>query len=103
MQVHLQLRDGTAVPIYARQKRCGGGDRNGIRKSKYAMPRRGTGAMDATARSRRAGHETGTRIAAEPGEKCDLVLSLKVAGEEAPLGSIHTLATGVREKGTAWP
>ena len=45
----------------------------------------------------------GTKIAGESRVRCDLALSLTVAGEEAPLGSIHNLATGVRENGTAWP
>ena len=91
------------MPTYARQELCGGGDRNGIRKSKYTMPRLGTGAMDATARSRLVGREKGTRIAGESKVRSDLALCLEVAGEEDPLGSNHNLATGTRDGGTAWP
>jgi hypothetical protein len=88
---------------YARQKRCGGGDREGIRKAKYAMPRLKAGGMYATARLRHAGREMGTKNASELGSRYDLALSLEVAGEEAPFGPDHNLATGIRAEGTAGP
>jgi hypothetical protein len=45
----------------------------------------------------------GTENAGESGLAYDLALILEVAGEEAPLGPIHSLATGIRGEGTAWP
>jgi hypothetical protein len=59
--------------------------------------------MYVTALSSSAGREMETPIAGVSKVTCDLARNLEVAGEEAPLGSIHNLATGVREEGTAWP
>jgi hypothetical protein len=101
--LHLEFRDGTAVPTYARQKRCGGGDRNGIRKSKNATPLLKTVGRKGTARSGLDGSEMGTENAGESKLRYDLALSLEVAGEEAPRGSDHNLATGTRGEGSAWP
>jgi hypothetical protein len=45
----------------------------------------------------------GTKNASKSGPGYDLALILEVAGEAAPFGPDHNLATGIRAEGTAWP
>jgi hypothetical protein len=52
---------------YARLKLCGGGERNGIRKSKYARPREVEDGIRIKAEMQLAGFSEATKRACEPG------------------------------------
>ena len=95
------LRHENHSASYASKKRSGGGERNGIRKSKYTTPRLQTGRMRETALSRWGNCWMEPENTGEPGMRRDPALSLEFTTTEASLGSIHNLATEARDEGTA--
>ena len=80
----------------------GGGERDGIRESKIAMPLPGTGKVKAAATPRLGIRRMGSGKASEMGARNDLDFSLEGVATEALRESIHNFATGILDEEVAW-